>query len=248
MAIGRAHIRKRARAVELEFECSFALGVGITCRKTVTLHDTRIPGGLALGKVTRAELSANGDTGEVKCHVTIGCAVGRGNAVTTVPGTPVYAASGYMQSGYQQEVGGVVVLPDLTDVGYTPPIAAPDDDGLVLPLDKAQVVISEGIKGSLSSQGLAILSAFASMARAAQILQYPGGFGFQNSIASSIALQRQATLLESNSVARGLQQNPIYYEAQLKPVTNGPFWDAYVIATQKMTVPKGIDLEGASTP
>jgi hypothetical protein len=248
MAIQRAHIRKRARAVEIEFECDFALGVGITCRKTVTLHDSRIPGGVALGKVTRAELSADGDNGEVKCHVTIGCAVGHGNAVTAVPGTPVYAAPGYMQSGYQKEIGGVVVLPDLTDVGYTPPIDAPNDDGLVLPLDKAQVTLTEVIKGSTGAQLAGITSAFASMAKAARILQFPGGFGFQNTIGSSIALQRQAALLNSNSMARNLQANPIYYEAQLKPVTNGPFWDAYKVTTQPMTVPKGIDLEGVSTP
>jgi len=112
MAVQRAHIRKRARAVEIEFECPFETGVNITCRKTVTLHDSRIPGGVALGKVTRAVLSADGDTGEVKCHVTIGCAVGKGNAVTTVAGTPVHAAAGYAQSGYQKETGAIVVLPD----------------------------------------------------------------------------------------------------------------------------------------
>jgi hypothetical protein len=250
MAIQRAHLRKRARAVEIEFECNFDLGIGITCRKTVTLHDTRIPGGVATGKVTRAELSADGDTGEVKCHVTVGVAVGKGNSVTAVAGTSTYGAPGYAQSGYQQTAGGVVLLPGLSDVGYTPIVAAPDDDGLVLPLDKGQVVITEGIRGSLSlsAQEDAIKSALASMAKAAQLAQTPWAYGFSNSIQGSIDLQQQIILLNANSVALAIQQNPIYYEAQLKPVTNGPFWDAYVVKTQPMTVPQGIDLLGASTP
>lgn len=241
MMIGRAHIRKRARAVEIEFECDFETGVGITCRNTVTLQDTRIPGGVAVGKVTRAELSANGDTGEVKCHVTLGCAVGKGNSVTAVPGTPVYAAPGYMQSGYQKVVGAVVT--PLPDIGYTPLVDAPNDDGLVLPLDKGQVVIAEGIKGDITAQTDAIKSAFTSMAAAARL-----GLITVNSINTSIFQQNEQALLNSNSVPLALQRNPIYYEAQLKPVTNGPFWDSYIVTTQPMTVEQGIDLTAASSP
>ena len=251
MAIQRAHIRKRARAVEIEFECPFELGVGITCRKTVTLHDSRIPGGVALGKVTRAELSANGDTGEVKCHVTIGCAVGRGGAVEQVIGEPVYIDRDYIEDDYQQFTGQTIVLPDLTDVGYSPLVAAPNDDGLVLPLDKAQVVIDEGIRGDLAAQEIALKSALSSMAKAAFIGLYPtspDSINNQNSIAGSIARQDQIILLTANSVPLALRNNPIYYEAQLKPVTNGPFFDVYKVTTQPMIVPKGIDLEGASTP
>ena len=243
MAIQRAHIRKRARAVEIEFECSFELGVNITCRKTVTLHDTRIPGGIALGKVIRAELSANGDTGEVKCRVTIGCAVGRGGAVEAVIGEPVYIDRDYIEDDYQQFTGQTIVLPDLTDVGYSPIVAAPNDDGLVLPLDKAQVVISEGIR-SIGDQAVAIAGALGAMAQAANFnLTHPA-----SSIAELVANQQAIALLNANSVSRAIELNPIYYEAKLKPVANGPFWDAYVVQTQPMTVPKGIDLEGASTP
>jgi hypothetical protein len=245
MAIGRAHIRKRARAVELEFEIPFEEGIGITCRKTVTLHDTRIPGGVATGKVTRAELSANGDTGEVKCRVTIGCPVGKGNTVTAVPGTSTYtSASGYMQSSYQQAVGGVTVLPT-SDIGYTPLVAAPNDDGLVLPLDKAQVVLSETIKGSLAAQLGGLGTLFASMSGVAQLNQAVIG-----SISQSQSMETGLLfgLPPIGSLALQLQYNPIYYELQLKPVVNGPFWDTYRVLTQLMTLPQGIDLAGASTP
>ncbi len=240
IALGRAHIRKRARAVEIEFEVPFEEGVGITCQNTVTLNDSRIPGGVALGKVTRAELSANGDTGEVKCHVTIACAVGFGDAVTVVPGTPVYAASGYMQNGYQQEVDGIEVLPDLEDVGYTPLVPSTNDDGLVLPLDYNQVVLLEQIKGTLAEQTSAVAGAMASMASVARSQIISGS--------TTTGAQQLQQLAGANSVALQLSLHPIYYELQLKPVTNGPFWDSYVVKTQKMTLPQGINLYGASTP
>jgi len=114
---------------------------------------------------------------------------------------------------------------------------------LVLPLDKTQVVVSESIKGTISDQMGGIGSAISSMRAAARLLAIPTA-----SIQGLIANQNNATLLQSNSVAFELQHHPIYYELILKPVVNGPFWDSYVVTTQLMTVPKGIDLESTSTP
>jgi len=264
IAVARAHMLMRARAIEVSFDCSFDRGISLTCRKTATLHDSRIGGGIALGKITSAELSVNGDTGEAICHVTMGCAVGFGGSVEEVEGDPVYAAPGYMQKGYQQYTGQTIVLPTLTDVGYSPPVAAPDDDGLVFPLDKDQIVVSEGIKGSRAAQETAIMSSFASMAIAARIgagqgaglgftsggsLFTSGGLGGVNSgLSTSIMLQQIAIQANANSVARALQRNAIYYDAQIKPVNSGPFFDLYKIDTTELQAPKGIDLTAASTP
>jgi hypothetical protein len=243
IAVQRARMLNRARAVELSWDCSFERGVSVTCRKTGTLHDSRIPGGVGLGKIVNAELTVVGDTGEAITHLTAGCAVGYGSAVEEVAGEPVYVDTDYVADDYQQFTGQTVVLPTLTDVGYSPPIAAPDDDGLVFPLDKAQIVVSEGIKGSLDAQRAAIMSSFASMAKAAQIGQLPVG-----SIAQSVLNQQIEILANANSVSRALQRNAIYYDAQIKPVNAGPFFDLYKITTTKLQAPQGINLEAASTP
>jgi hypothetical protein len=233
----------RARAVDISFACPFAIGVDLTCRKTAQLNDTRIPGGTAIGKITSAELSVNGDTGEAICNVTMGCAVGYANIVTAVDGTPSYVDASVLGPDVQQFTGQTVIPSSLTDVGYSPPVAAPDDDGLVFPLDKSQIVVTEEIKGSTAAQQTAIMSSFASMAKAAQLAQYA-----TNSIAGSIITQQIEILANANSVSRGLNRNAIYYDAQIKPVNNGPFFALYRITTTKLEAPQGINLEAASTP
>jgi hypothetical protein len=243
IAVARAHMLMRARAVEISFDCSFDRGIALTCRKTATPHDSRIPGGVAEGKITQAVLSMDGDSGQAICHVTLGCAIGYGQVVEEVAGTPVYVDASVLGDDVQQFTGQTIVLPTLTDVGYSPPVATSDDDGLVFPLTKDQIVISEGIKGSLNDQKGAIMSSFASMAKAAQTAQIP-----VTAISQSIINQRIEILAQANSVSRALQRNAIYYDAQIKPVNSGPFFAVYKIATTKLQAPQGINQEAASTP
>jgi len=96
-----------------------------------TITDDRLPGGAATGKVIGYVLRASGD-GSRLCEVTIGCTIGNGATQSAVPGTPTYAADGYMDPGYQLRAGetieaiaGEVTYPDLTEA----PI---DDDGINL--------------------------------------------------------------------------------------------------------------------
>lgn len=241
IAVARAHMLMRARAVDLKWDCSFDRGLGVSCRNSATLHDPRITGGIAEGKIVYAELSVLGDTGEAICHLRAGCAVGRGAVVEQVAGEPVYIDQDYIEDDYQQFTGQTIVLPTLSDVGYSPPIAAPDDDGLVFPLDKSQIVVTESVKAS-DQQG-AIKGAFASMARAAQLAQIP-----TSTLSQSVINQRIEIEANANSVSRALQRHPVYYDAQIKPVNSGPFFDLYKITTTELQAPKGIDLEAASTP
>ena len=74
----RAKLLYRARCIEITFDCDYARGTALTTRKTATLHDPRIAGGVALGKIKGAELSVS-DTGVAGCRVTIACCVGKGN-------------------------------------------------------------------------------------------------------------------------------------------------------------------------
>lgn len=73
----RAKLVYRARAVHIEFETEWqTLAAIISCRKNILLHDPRLPGGRALGKVISYTLTATAETKTVK--VLIGCAIGYG--------------------------------------------------------------------------------------------------------------------------------------------------------------------------
>jgi hypothetical protein len=131
MLIAAAKMLFSARSVEIEFQLAGwpAVALALSCRKSVLLHDRRLPGGQALGKITSYKLSVAG--GAMRTTVVMGCAVGYG---VTLPGpadgTDVYAlnyASGYTRrSGSQVEVipgtlvydefGGTVIDDDGVDL------------------------------------------------------------------------------------------------------------------------------------
>ena len=133
ICLARAHLLLRSRAVEVSWECGFERAIELSCRKNARVFDPRLPGGSAIGKIIKYGFSADGDTGRLIGTVTIGCAIGFGGAVTEVAGTPTYVAEDYVEVGYQFYDGQIEVLP-ASDVGYTVPIDAPNDDGLVFPL------------------------------------------------------------------------------------------------------------------
>lgn len=242
ISVGRAKMRLRGRAVKIGFDCPVDVGVGLSCRKTITIEDTRIPGGIAVGKVTLINFNVNGDRGEEICHVEIGCAIGFDNAVTQQPGTPTYADADYCGNDYQVFDDVVKTLPDLSDVGYTPPIAPGVDDGLVFPLDKTQVIVSEVIRGSLDDQKTAVNAAI--NAAAAQAVLSSLTFG---SVGSAAGAAKVIAELNGNSLAIELQNHPIWYEGTIKPL-NRPFSNVYRVQLTTLTMEKGVDLAGASTP
>ena len=140
ICLARAHLVLRSRAVEVTFECAFERAIELSCRKNARVFDTRLPGGSALGKIIKYGFSADGDTGKLIGTVTIGCAIGFGGAVADVPGAPTYVAEGYVGRGYQFYADQVEVLP-ASDVGYSVPIDAPNDDGLVFPLTRVPFLV-----------------------------------------------------------------------------------------------------------
>lgn len=131
--LARARLVQRARAVEVNFECSFDRAIALSLRKNALLHDDRIPGGSALGKIVKYSFSADGDTGRLIGTVTMGCAVGHGGEAESNAGTPSYVVADYVVLGYQFYIGQVVAI-GATDVAYTVPADIPNDDGLVFPL------------------------------------------------------------------------------------------------------------------
>jgi hypothetical protein len=240
----RAHLRRRARAVEVGFAVPFSLGVDLSCRKNAIINDPRLPGGLATGKIVSYSLSGDGDNGDFETKIKIGCAVGKAGTVAAVAGTGVYAAPGLFQPGVQQ-MDGATVLPSSGDLGYGPPLDNPNDDGLRFPLDANQVVISSSVVGSLATQEAAIKAAIPLIQKEAA-LQAKAGWATATAPAK-LSLMAQIAALGNVSIDQVLAKagNSIYLDLQLKPVNGTAFTTVYDVPTTLLQLPKQIDL-GAS--
>ena len=230
-ALVRAKLLYRARCVEIGFDCDYGRGVSLTARKTVTLHDPRIAGGLALGKIKNAVLSVS-DSGIAGCQVTIACTAGYGNAVDEQPGDPIYVDDGYVDD-YQQYDNVTVVLPTTTDLGYAPPVYAATDDGLTFPLTREMVVVVDQFHQGEQGVAETALSSMATQARLVPVVSAGGAIGRQS----------QLLMLQANSLDNLLKLNPSWQEFQFRPVNAGPFNKVYNVKFSDLQVPMGIDLE-----
>jgi hypothetical protein len=143
IVLARAHLMKRARVVEITFAPKLERMPEITLRKNVFLIEPRV--GEALGKVIGYSLALDGSDGRINCEVSIGCAIGRGGSAVASGGDPTYASVEYTGADYQQFTGRTVLFPDAS-VGYQPPNAAPNDDGIdFLSALRAEDVIETGL-------------------------------------------------------------------------------------------------------
>ena len=120
ISLARTQLLRRARAVELSFETTWANGLSMSCRKNVTIADDRIPGGTATGKIISYSLVGN--EGKFYTRCTIGCMIGAGNSVAASAGTPTVFESGYVDTGYQfysgqttEAIAGEVTYTDFSD-------------------------------------------------------------------------------------------------------------------------------------
>ena len=217
IALARAHLLMRSRAVEIEFGCRFERAIELSCRKNVRVFDRRLPGGQAVGKVISYAFSVDGDSGALIGSVTIGCAVGYGGAISEVEGDPTYVDDDYVENDYQAHDGNVVVLGP-GDVGYSVPIDAVNDDGLDLlgGLRLADVMSNYAVVNGAAVQAAAIGAGIAI-----------------SSVAKDVA----------DSVKNALKTVPTKVQFTLKPVTGGPFENEYDIDVSALKVPAMIDLE-----
>jgi len=150
--LARARLFARARAVNVSFETTFALGMDLSCRKSCHIIDPRIPSGEAIGKIIEYTLAADGN-GVQRCRVTVGCTIGEGNTATAVGGTPVYVVNGYVNAGYQQYIGQTyeVVASEVTYQDYSS--TAIGDDGIdFLNLKAADVILDFFVDNGESHQ------------------------------------------------------------------------------------------------
>ena len=165
-AVVRAKLLYRARCVQIDFDCEYGRGINLTTRQTATLHDPRIAGGMALGKIKNTVLSV-GDTGIANCRVTLACAAGLGNAVSEQPGNATYVDAGYLDEPYQEHANVTIVLPTTTDLSYAPPVYVVSDDGMTFPLTKEAVTVVDTthVDGNQEAGVGAVLGSMAAAAR-----------------------------------------------------------------------------------
>jgi hypothetical protein len=219
ICLARAHLILRSRAVEVTFECAFERAIELSCRKNARVFDGRLPGGSALGKIIKYGFSADGDSGKLIGTVTVGCATGFGGAVAESPGVPTYVIDDYVSTGYQFYANQVEVLP-ASDIGYTVPIDAPDDDGLVFPLTNVPFLAGPQFFTADLAAGT-----------------FEGTVDLSNPDGSQTAKTAIDTILKSQRC---------HLDFTIAPVNGQTFDNAYDITLTDLIVPKMIDLEAAS--
>jgi hypothetical protein len=138
----RARLLYKARSVAISFDCRWERGLPLSCRKNATIHDPRLPGGVATGKITDYTLSVV--DGVMIANVKIGCALGTGVSLSPDAGTPEYGSTDYMGKDYQK-FDGEETLVDSGDITYSTPAFIPQDDGLNFPLGLGNGVVSAGM-------------------------------------------------------------------------------------------------------
>jgi hypothetical protein len=128
LLVARAHLIARSRTVEIAIATDFKTALRLrSLRKAILLHDHRLPGGEAIGKIIKVQLSVDGSSGEAKGVITIASCVGKGGSHSTSPGTSTYADDVFDNVS---EYTNVIVLTDTADIAWTIPDPVTFDDGL----------------------------------------------------------------------------------------------------------------------
>lgn len=231
MCLARSALIMASRCVEISATIPFERAIDLSCRKMAIINDPGLPGGQALGKVKEYSFTADGDTGEMIGKVVIASSIGYGDALEEEVGEPTYVAEGYVNVGYQQYAGQVVVI-GTGDIAYEVPEFAGADDGLRYPLKKKDIVISETWHGSLAAQQAYIDTG----ALVGPIIApgYSWGIGDEDRRTSQERLEEATEHLQTVL--------PTWYELKLKNI-NGKFTNAYNVTVYDLELPKQIDLE-----
>jgi hypothetical protein len=220
ISYAKARLVRSARAVEIDFMTTWAKGVGLTCRWNVELHDGRLPGGQATGKVVAYKLIANARDGLI-AKVRIGCTIGHGGSEAAVAGTGLYAAPGYMADGYQATAGGTIDIGD-GSVTYGDISALPvGDDGInFFDLRQSDVVQRVTVDGAYTQQ-ISVINAIPTIAQ---------------STLSGPPIPDPAQTLKT-----------VYPRVtlQLVPLDGYSFLTEFAISTSQLRIPKTIDLEAS---
>lgn len=230
IALARAHLLQRSRVVEINFAPKLSRMPEITLRKNVSLTEPRI--GTAVGKVIGYSISLDGNDGRINCEVRIGCAIGKGGTVSATDGTPVYCSTDYVGSDYQQFTGRTLLID--SSVGYQPPNADPNDDGIeFLSTLRASDVIDAGLSVENNSQ-----TQFDYLV--AHVPAFPTA-----PIPGMTAEEAQANLqARSEAINNALKEVPTKATFRLKSMSR-QFSTDYELQVTDLKIENGYDLEAA---
>jgi hypothetical protein len=217
LLVARAHLIAKSRAVEIQFKMAFKEAIRmLSLRKAALVHDHRLPGGEALGKIIGVKLSLDGDGGDAVGEITIASCVGKGGSYTTDPGTPTYADNGYTDD--YQEYANQIKLTDTADIAWTVPDPSFFDDGL------------DFVRGLNSRSAISLAT-------------ITNGSAAQKSVIEAAGDGPNTDQAKISSV---LQDNPTQITIQMNPMEGGPFQQEVVISVSDLIVPQQINLEAAS--
>jgi hypothetical protein len=230
LLVARAHLLQSARAVKIGFDCQFERAINLSCRKNALLHDYRLPGGQALGKITEYHIKGSGDQGQLIGTVQLESTIGAGGSVTVVEGTPVYADDGYVAVGYQLYEGGTVILPTY-DLAFTVPGGA----GVGPPTGKDAVVRYQIMHG-LTAEDIA------------KNVATPPSVSVDAMLAAEQQVQsaQDTQKILENQVQDMVKNNPVWLDLELAPVAGFDYAAEYPIQVGTLVIPRMINLEAPS--
>jgi len=215
--IARAHLVGRSRAVRITFQTDFETALQYSLRKAGTVHDERLPGGEATGKVVVITHSLDGSAGDPTSSITIACAIGYGGAYEPESGVPMYVDEGYVDREYQEYSGDKAVLETNDVQWFMPPFAAFDDNlDFIKGLTPINAITYLSVTNKEADQRVAIMAASA------------------------------GELTDQAAISSVLQAIPTQVTLQLVPMDGGPFTQVVNIAVSDLVIPQQIDLEAPS--
>jgi hypothetical protein len=227
--MARARIVARSRAVSLKWKCRFDRAIALSLRQNALVHDRRLPGGEAVGKIVAYSFGADG--GEISGECSIACCIGYGGAIDEAAGAPCYV-DGYVD-GYQHHDGQRVVLA-ASDVGFEPLRENANDDGLVFPL-RAAPVTQPPHNVTVEKTPLAPVTA---LSQASTQVDDCGD-------TSSVSVSQTVDTGPYTNWLSGIETT---VQFQMKAVEGGPFESVYDVVVTDLKLPKQIDLEAPATP
>lgn len=144
-------------------------------------------------------------------------------------------------------------------LAYTPPVSDPNDDGITFPASPADLILQEkwhGVASTLNSTNLAIYNlqldqtihdAIAQAKAAANPNQTIGTPGISKLQIPAINWFDYNIAVQTAVLKDTLQGEGLWFELVLKPLTNGPFSNYYVVNTAPLLIPQGVNLSAPST-